>query len=305
MSRCDVLVLGDYYVDFVFTGLERPPTPGKEIFSTGFDMIPGGAYNAALTMHRLGLQVGWAADFGDDDFSRYVLARAREVGLGDGFFTLHRRPLRRVTVSLSNFVDHAFVTYCDPEPMVPAGMKALATASAQMVYIAGVYCGTFFDAGHALVRAKGMKLAMDGNSGEDVVLTVPAVRRAIQQVDIFMPNAAEARRITGRADLVEAIRALADMCRMVVVKDGANGAYACADGQIVHAPGIPVTPLDTTGAGDCFNAAFLTAWLAGRSLIDCLRWGNVVGGLSTTARGGTGRAVSADEVERWLPKAML
>lgn len=303
MSRSDVLVLGDYYVDLVFTGLTQPPVLGKEIFTAGFDMIPGGAYNAALTMHRLGLQVGWAADFGDDDFSRWVLARVREAGLSDDLFTLHRRPLRRVTVSVSYPGEHAFITYCDPEPIVPAGMKALATASAQMVYIAGVYSGDFFDAGHALVRARGMKLAMDGNSGDEVVLTVPAVRKAIQHVDIFLPNAAEARRITGRADLTDAIRVLADLCRLVVVKDGPNGAYACSDGQIVHAPAIAVVPLDTTGAGDCFNAGFLTAWLTGRSLIDCLRWGNVVGGLSTTARGGTGRAVNADEVERWLREA--
>lgn len=141
---------------------------------------------------------------------------------------------------------------------------------------------------------------MDGNSGDEVVLTVPAVRKTLRHVDLFLPNAAEARRITGQADLAEAIRVLADLCGRVVVKDGAAGAYAWADGQILHAPAIAVKPVDTTGAGDCFNAGFVRAWLAGRPLIDCLRWGNVVGGLSTTARGGTGRAVQVGEVERWL-----
>lgn len=299
-KKYDVIVLGDYYLDLIFTGLAQLPELGKEIFSSGFDMLPGGAYNAALTMHRLGLKVGWAGDFGNDDFSRSVLAQARAAGLSDEFFTVHDRPLRRVTVSASYPADRAFITYCDSEPAVPAAMRALAVASAQAVYIAGVYYGKLFDAGHALVRAKGMKLVMDGNSGDEVVLTLSAVRKALQRLDVFLPNAAEARRITGKADLAEAIRVLGELCSLVIIKDGANGAHACAAGQIIHEPGLPVTPVDTTGAGDCFNAGFVCAWLAGKSLRDCLRWGNVVGGLSTTARGGTGRAVNAAEVEAWL-----
>ncbi len=299
-KKYDVIVLGDYYLDLIFTGLAQLPELGKEIFSSGFDMLPGGAYNAALTMHRLGLSVGWAGDFGNDDLSRAVLAQVREAGLSTDLFTVHDRPLRRVTVSASYPADRAFITYCDPEPAVPAAMRALAVASAQVVYVAGVYYGKLFDASHALVRAKGMKLVMDGNSGDEVVLTVPAVRKALQRLDVFLPNAAEARRITGKIDLLEAIRVLSELCNLVVVKDGANGAYACAAGQIIHDPGVPVTPVDTTGAGDCFNAGFVRAWLAGKSLGDCLRWGNVVGGLSTTARGGTGRTINAAEVEAWL-----
>ena len=68
----------------------------------------------------------------------------------------------------------------------------------------------------------------------------------------------------------------------------------------MSAPAIPVTPVDTTGAGDCFNAGFLCAWLDSRPLGECLRWGNAVGGLSTTARGGTARIVTAADVARYL-----
>ena len=97
MSRYDVIVVGDYFVDLIFNGLPQFPVLGKEIVGSGFEMLPGGAYNAALAMHRLGLKVGWAADFGDDDFSRFALARARAEGLDDTLFVHHRRPLRRIT----------------------------------------------------------------------------------------------------------------------------------------------------------------------------------------------------------------
>lgn len=300
MPKYDVLLLGDYFLDLIFTGLPSLPELGKEAFAAGFEMIPGGAFTDALTMHRLGLKVGWAANFGQDDFSRLVAGRIRDVGLAEDLFVWHDRPLRRITVSVSYPADRAFITYVDPDPLLPAAMKALATTSARAVHIAGLYCGSFFDAGLMLLRAKRMKLVMDGNSADDVVLADPAVRKAVKSVDVFLPNADEARRLTGKADLTAAIRDLGALCPLVVVKDGGRGAHAIADGRIYHEPAIPVTPVDTTGAGDCFNAGFVKAWLDDRPLAECLRWGNVVGGLSTTARGAATRVVTADDVTRWL-----
>ena len=302
MPRFDVIVVGDYSVDLIFNGLPQFPVLGKEIVGSGFEMVPGGAYNAALAMHRLGLKVGWAADFGDDDFSRFTLARARAGGLDDTLFVQHRRPLRRITAALSYPEERAFVTYVDPEPGTPAALKALMTASAPVLFISGVYYGSLHSAGSALVRAKRMKVFMDGNSDDEVTLANPAVRRSLHVADAFLPNAAEARRITGKSDLDEAMAALVALCPLVIVKDGANGSYARTGGATLHAPGIAVTPVDTTGAGDCFSAGFLRAWFDDRPLAECLRWGNIVGGLSTTAFGGTGRPVTTAEVEPLLGK---
>jgi sugar/nucleoside kinase (ribokinase family) len=300
MPRFDVIIGGDYFVDLIFSGLPQFPVLGKEIVGSGFEMVPGGAYNAALAMHRLGLKVGWAADFGDDDFSRFTLECARAEGLDDILFVHHRRPLRRITAALSYPEDRAFITYVDPAPGTPAALKALVAGSARVLFISGVYYGNLYSAGSALVRAKRMKVFMDGNSDDEVTLANPAVRRSLQSVDAFLPNAAEARRMTGKADLGEAMAALAVLCPLVIVKDGANGSYACTGGQTLHAPGISVATVDTTGAGDCFSAGFLKAWFDDRPLAECLRWGNVVGGLSTTALGGTGRRVTTADVERLL-----
>ena len=300
MPRYDVIVVGGYFVDLIFNGLSQLPVLGKEIVGSGFEMLPGGAYNAALAMHRLGLKVAWAADFGDDDFSRFTLERARAEGLDDALFTYHRRPLRRITAALSYPEDRAFITYVDPEPNTSAALKALVSASARVLFVAGVYYGNLYNAGSALVRAKRMKVFMDGNSDDGVSLANPAVRRSLQSVDAFLPNAAEALRITGKPCLDEAMAALAALCPLVVVKDGANGSYARAGAQTLHASGISVTPVDTTGAGDCFSAGFLKAWFDDRPLAECLRWGNAVGGLSTTALGGTGRSVTTADVERLL-----
>jgi sugar/nucleoside kinase (ribokinase family) len=145
-----------------------------------------------------------------------------------------------------------------------------------------------------------MKLLMDGNGAEGVQPDEPALRRVLRAVDVFFPNLREARHLTGLAEPHSALAALGELCRLPVLKAGAAGAYALVDGKIVHAPAIDITPVDTTGAGDCFNAGFIKAWLEGRSVEECLRWGNAVGGLSTTVPGGAGRVIGVEEVARYL-----
>jgi sugar/nucleoside kinase (ribokinase family) len=174
------------------------------------------------------------------------------------------------------------------------------TAAAKAFYLPGLYYGHFFKAGLYLLRLKRMKVIMDGNIGEDVTLASGAVRNAIKSVDVFMPNAREARLLTGEDDLRVALEILGGLCPLVIIKDGCRGAYAKHAGQTYHVPAMQVTPLDTTGAGDCFSAGFVKSWLEGQPLLDCLRWGCVVGALSTLGLGGTGYHVSAREVEERL-----
>ena len=67
---------------------------------------------------------------------------------------------------------------------------------------------------------------------------------------------------------------------------------------MLEAASYSVEAVDTTGAGDSFNAGFLHAWLGGLPLLECLRWGSACGSLSTRGLGGTGRQADRAEVER-------
>ncbi len=296
----DVLVVGNYTLDLIFTGLPSLPALGREVVGKGFAMIPGEAYNSAVAMHRLGLRVAWAGDFGNDEFSRFALKAAEEEGIDPAFFVHHPRLLRRLTVAASFPEDRAFITYYDPDPLIPAGLRALRKVRARLLFVPGLYAGPLLPLGSRWVRAKGMKLVMDGNSHPNSHLKRAAVRNAIRALDAFLPNAAEALHLTGETDLRRAMQRLGELCPLVVVKAGPEGAYAYQNGQIIHAPALQLKPLDTTGAGDCFNAGFLRAWLDGRPLEECLRWGNIVGGLSTLGYGATGRKVTVEDIQAYL-----
>jgi len=295
----DVLLFGDYWYDLIFTDLPGLPKLGREVFAGSFDNVPGGPFINAVAMHRMGLRVGWAADFGDDAFSRFVVEAARREGLDDALFQYHDRPYRRVTASASFPTDRAFLSYTDPEPEVGAPVKALAEHTARAVMLPGFGFGPRFENGAALAHARQMKIVMDCQSN-DHTLDHAEVRRAIQQVDVFIPNSPEAQQLTGTQTTLEALRCLGEVCPLVVIKDGPDGAHAICGGETFYAPAMPVKVVDTTGAGDAFDAGFVKAWLDGRPLQECLRWGNICGGLSTTARGGATAAPTLEQVQEWL-----
>ncbi len=300
----DVIVVGSYSVDLIFAGLPEIPQLGKDVVSKDFKMTPGEAYIPAASMHRLGIKVGWAADFGNDDFSRFALSCARQEGLDEALFVLHDRPYRRISAAASFAHERGFITYYDPDPPILAAIPALVKANASYVLVPGLYTGPFLPAAVKLMQAKNMRLLMDGNSSSGDILGTnkecQAVRKAIKSAAIFLPNAMEARRITGEQDLEKAIRRLGELCPVVVIKDGTNGSFAYADGTVWQAAAIAVNPVDTTGAGDNYNAGFLRAWLDGQPIETCLKWGNIVGGLSTTGLGGTTRRITRQEVEAYL-----
>jgi sugar/nucleoside kinase (ribokinase family) len=79
---------------------------------------------------------------------------------------------------------------------------------------------------------------------------------------LLLPNASEARLLTGCVDPSDGARALAARYPIVTVKLGADGALWASGDRLVHRPARPTTVVDTTGAGDAFAAGLLHVWLS-------------------------------------------
>jgi sugar/nucleoside kinase (ribokinase family) len=299
-ERFDVFVVGDASLDILFTGLPHLPVLGEDTLATGFDMLPGEAYTTAVALHRLGVKVAWAANFGNDSVSQMILDQVRKEGLDERFLVRHHRPYRRVSVAASFEQERGFMTYYDPEPGLPAALSALPRVDAGMIFIPGLLYGKMFEAAYPIIQLKKMKLVMDGNCNTGISIQDKAVRNAIRKTDVFLPNAKEARTLTGREVLADAIHALGEICPLVVVKSGTDGSYAFDGREIIHVETTPVKALDTTGAGDVFDAGFLKAYLDGKPLADCLRWGNIAAAYSIQGYGGTGYHITAAMIEKQI-----
>jgi sugar/nucleoside kinase (ribokinase family) len=293
----DVLLTDGYFCDLIFTGLPELPRLGADLFGTGFDMVPGAVFYTALALHRLGVRAGWACDLGTDFASRFVLDAACREGIDDSLFRLHDRPLRRVSVSFSFAHDRGFISYQDPLPNV-SPIPLIEHHRPHVVLLSHLRYGPDLLALAAATHAYGGLVYMDCQARPET-LAEPDVTAALRAVDIFAPNQNEALHLTGAAVAAQALALLAELTPLVIVKCGADGALARRGAEIARAPSIVVPVLDTTGAGDCFNAGFLDGYLRGEPLERCLRRGNICGGLSTTARGG-GAVPTAAQVEAWM-----
>ena len=120
-------------------------------------------------------------------------------------------------------------------------------------------------------------------------------------VDIFFPNEREAAAITGEIEPGQMLRAFERMgLKRVALKLGAEGAGLLWDGEIAFQKPGRIEAVDTTGAGDCFDAGFTYAWLQGMDPKLCLQAGAVCGEMSARAMGGTAAFPTKEELERIL-----
>jgi len=107
-------------------------------------------------------------------------------------------------------------------------------------------------------------------------------------VDVFLPNEAEIKRLTHQPTVESALKHIGGYANTIDVKLGIQGTVSYRKGEQNHMPPfLNHAVVDAIGAGDSFNAGFIYRYLSGAPIPDCLRFGNVMGAISTTAPGGT------------------
>lgn len=307
-----VLVAGDANLDLVLRGDVVPRFGQAEQLLTAADLVLGSSAGiCASGMARLGLDVALVARVGRDVFGDHTLALLADNGV-DTTNVLRTDAPTGVSVILSGAEDRAILTLTGAMTMLTVGdiRRALAESGRGHLHVASLFLLPDLAAGLpdllAEARAAGLTTSLDTNW--DPAEEWAGVEACLPQLDVFLPNAAEAVAIARSlgadvADAEAAARVLAARGPMVAVKDGAAGGFAVAGEQFLRAPGLAVEVVDTTGAGDSFDAGFLCAWLAGKDLATALLWGTAAGSLSTRGSGGTAGQPSSAEVTAALGAA--
>jgi sugar/nucleoside kinase (ribokinase family) len=299
ISSCDVLMFGDYFCDLIITGLKEIPRLGADLFGEAMDVTPGGAYIMAVALHRLGVKVRWAARLGTDIFSRFIDEEARREGLDTSLFEHLDQPYRSMSLSFSFAQDRGFISHTDPAPAGISQYSVIASQKPRWV-INGPFDGSKESCHFPIfVHENGGKVYTDCQY-TTLTLSDEGLSDLLSNTDIFAPNLSEARQLTGASNAEAAAGILALYVPLVLVKCGPDGAIAQSGKQVWHAPAINVKVIDTTGAGDCFNAGFLAAHLAGEPIESCLRYGNICGGLSVTRCGGASAAPTLEQLKSFL-----
>ena len=297
MATLDLLVLGDCNPDLVLAGGNVEPAFGQvERIVEQAELVVGGSGSiTACGAARLGLCTALAGVVGDDLFGRFMIDALTGRGVDVSGIVVDHEQATGISVVLVRGDDRAILTALGTIETFSVDRVDMALLrSARHVHVSSFFLQHRLRPGlEALLseaRASGATTSVDPNwdpnwdSGEEWDSGLLDVLAA---TDILLLNAEEARRIVGEPDVEDAVRTLARHCPTVVVKLGADGALALADGLIVRAAGLTVSPVDTVGAGDSFNAGFLTGFLAGHPLEQSLELAVACGSLSTRAAGGT------------------
>ena len=285
MPDYEVFLVGRYFCDLVFTDLPEFPRLGHEVYSGAFNLVPGGVYTPTAALHRLGIKVAWPCQFGCDPFSQYVKEQAINEGVDSTFFEDTIDPSLRITAAFSFENERAFLSYTDPLPKYSYG-QLIRDLRPKWVYITHLVLEDELDDLVRAARSAGAKIYMDCQA-HDHSLNDPAIKEALQKVDVFSPNADEAYKLTGKNELKDALKQLSNYAPVVIIKDGSSGCHYQNLNEIIHKEGIKVDVVDTTGAGDNFNCGFLFGQVRGYSVRRSLRIANICGGLSIEGYGGS------------------
>jgi sugar/nucleoside kinase (ribokinase family) len=300
-----VLVAGELNVDLVLQGGRAFPAPGKEVLVDDFVMTLGSASAiCASGLARLGVPTAFLGKTGRDAWGDVCVAALTHFGVDVARVERSADLKTGVTVSISTARDRALVTYLGAiGALTAADVPDAALAGFDHLHVSGYYLQTGLRPGlpSLFARATRLGLTTSLDPGFDPAEEWnPDIAVVLRETDFFFPNEVELAVLGRAADHVSALRALENGRTRVVAKLGEQGAMALDGGVPVRVPAFPIRALDTTGAGDSFDAGFLDAWLRGGSLVDCLRRGAACGALSTRASGGTGSQATPAEVEALL-----
>lgn len=302
MKEFDVLVVGELNVDMILNNMEGYPAMSKEILAKSFTLTTGSSSAIfASNISILDVKVAFFGIVGDDLFGDMIVGQLQKKNVDVRSVYRKKGCSTGATAVLNYGGDRMMVTYPGPmEELKASDIPHTLWSKSKHLHITSIFLqkGLKDSLLELLTAAKanGLTVSLDPqwDPSEKWDLDLAAV---LPWVDVFLPNKKELLRLLKESDLNVAIRKMSTYPGWTVVKDGENGAVWIEGKDICREDGyLNADVLDAIGAGDSFNAGFISKFIQGKSIKDCVLFGNLMGAISTTAAGGTGAFESLTDV---------
>ncbi|PPQ52996.1 ribokinase [Paenibacillus peoriae] len=289
-----ISIIGSSSMDLVVTSSKRPGA-GETVLGESFTTVPGGkGANQAVAAARLGADVTMIGRVGDDHFGEQILRNFEE----NHVYTSYVKPVTHMESGTAHIV-------------LAEGDNSIVVVKAANNEVTPAYVEEALD----VIRRSDIVLIQQEIPSETVVyvseicakyqiplLLNPAPAREVEESVIanatyITPNEHEAAIMFKDMSLQEALRKYPNK---LFVTEGSNGVRFFDGEQEVVIPTYKVEAVDTTGAGDTFNAAFAVALAEGNSLADSVKFANRAASLSVTKFGAQGGMPTRREVEEQI-----
>jgi sugar/nucleoside kinase (ribokinase family) len=287
----DITIAGETNLDLVLHGLPEEMPVEREILCTGFNITLGGSSSIlAHNLATLGVRVGFISEVGDDNFGGIAHGYLSRSGVELSRFLRKPGATSGATILLPHGQRRHILTY--PGVMAELAVNNLDfayLASARHFHLSSLFLQTGLHDGlpqlFDKLKAAGLTLSLDTNDDPEGKWR-GVLDELLDRIDILLPNEDEILRIAEAERLEDALDALSQRVPLIIVKCGSRGAVVQQGTHRDWVAPLSVTPVDTIGAGDSFNAGFLCAYLKGKDPLRAAAAGNVIGALSTLRPGG-------------------
>ena len=276
-----ILCIGDAMLD-VIVKVQGQMYLGSDTISQISTHGGGAAANTATWLASSGHKVFYVCRLGDDAAGRVIANEfdAWNIGYKPEFLKEHRTGIVVV------LVDENGERSMFPDRGANSGLSELDLPDLTRF-------GSVFLSGYALfnplsqagvlrminkMRESNLEIFFNpGSVGVMSNLGVDACRQRCKLMDLLIMNQAEAEFLTGNSDIEAALNELAKDVETVVITTSSQGAIGKSRGQeIVNSPILPITAIDSTGAGDAFAAGFIGRWIESKDLESSLKAGNTL-----------------------------
>lgn len=304
MKKC--AVIGSINMDMVVK-TPRYPVAGESLTGHSFSTVPGGkGANQAIALAKLGVPVCMAGMVGDDSFGQMYIDHFKATGVDCSAVTVKSG----VTTGVANILVNDEGENCIVA--VPGANGECDEAWLNTALEKIMDCDIFLLQLEIPLNTVKKCIEKLRAAGKTIILdpapAVPLDDELLGQVDYVTPNATELRIITPslpeNAGVEERIRHLiGESDRMVIHKHGSDGAYIAGSGSIEHVPGYKVKAVDTTAAGDTFNAGFAAGLAMGLSIRESVKLANAAGAMAVTKLGAQGGMPTLEQAKALMEQA--
>lgn len=303
-----IATIGDVNVDLI-ARIDKMPEIGKQVITQDFQTHGGGcSANFSLSCARLGMDVQLFGKVGDDVFGTYVLVELEDNRV-DTKNVLLTDKKTGVTVAMVQGIERSFITFRGENATYGINDIDVARINAEIVHLPSYFLLDSLRNDYVklidLLHASGLKVSFD--TGWDprgfTQETVDPLFEILPKVDVFLPNIDEVRSILGLSNSTGPERAaeiLLDMgVKTVAIKMGKDGCWVADQDTLEYVPSFNVKVVDTTGAGDNFNAGFVSGYISGKTLGQAALIGSATAALKI---GGVGWSTypTRDQVNKFL-----
>ena len=282
-------------VDLLYQGFDRLADVGEELYCKDFSLQLGGGVPATLiNLGRLGINAKIATELGNDIFSNFAKEKFQENSVSPvNLYSGDKIPLN-ITSAIILPNDRTFYTY--GKGTIEPDEKACETFynMAKGAKVCIMQPGGFIDV-YSKLKSEGTIMVLD--TGWDDKLSFEKYGKYLEIADYYTPNGKEAMQITGKATPEDAAYELKKYFDRVVVKVDADGCIGIDGDDYFFVKSVDeFKNVDSTGAGDAFLAGFIYGLFYGKSLKDCIEFGNITGGKAVTSAGALSAYVTENEL---------